>query len=123
MKGVVAQFVKLTVQNNWTGLLEQYGLSEVRFFYIPGWAREPDPQDGATGVHPDVILSWRSGRQAATHDVYLSDDEQVVIDGTVDAVTVTEASYDAGTLELDETYYWRIDEGKGTSGALQRLII
>jgi hypothetical protein len=107
----VAQFVILSVQNYWTGLLEQYGLSEVRFFYIPGWAREPDPQDGATGVHPDVILSWRSGRQAATHDVYLSDDEQVVIDGTVDAVTVTEASYDAGTLELDETYYWRIDEG------------
>ncbi|MHC4325955.1 MAG: LamG domain-containing protein [Planctomycetota bacterium] len=110
MKGVMAQYVKLTPKNNWRGILEQYGLSEVCFLYIPGWAREPDPQDGATGIHPDVILGWRPGRNAATHDVYLSADEQAVIDGTVDAATVTEASYDAGTLELDTTYYWRVDE-------------
>ncbi|MHC4206221.1 MAG: discoidin domain-containing protein, partial [Planctomycetota bacterium] len=87
MKGVMAQFVKLTAQNNFMSILEQYGLSEVRFFYIPVSAREPDPQDGATDVHPDVILGWRPGRQAATHDVYLNTDEQAVIDGTVDAVT------------------------------------
>jgi len=85
-------------------------LSEVRFLYIPGWAREPDPQDGATGVHPDVILKWRPGREAATHDVYLNTDEQGVMDGNVPANTVTEASYDAGTLELGETYHWRVDE-------------
>jgi hypothetical protein len=111
MKGVVAQFVRLTAENNFTGILEQYGLSEVRFFSIPVLAREPDPQDGAIGVHPDVILGWRPGRQAATHDVYLSVNEQDVIDGTVDATTVTESSYDAGTLELGTTYHWRIDEG------------
>jgi len=111
MKGVVGQYVKLTAQNNWTSLLQQYGLSEVRFFSIPVSAREPDPQDGATGVHPDVILSWRPGRQAATHDVYLSTNEEEVVNGTVDAVTVTEVSYDVGTLELGSTYHWRIDEG------------
>jgi hypothetical protein len=110
MKGVVAKYVKLTPQNNWMNILEQYGLSEVRFFYIPGWAREPDPQDGATDVHPDVILGWRPGRQAATHDVYLNTDEQGVTDGTVDATTVTESSYDTGTLELGTTYHWRVDE-------------
>jgi hypothetical protein len=92
-------------------ILEQYGLSEVRFFYIPVSAREPQPEDGATDVHPDVVLGWRPGRQAATHDVYLGANEQDVIDGTVPVNTVTEASYDAGTLELDTTYYWRIDEG------------
>jgi len=107
--GVLAKSVKLTANSN-HGPFDQYGLSEVRFFYIPGWAREPHPQDGTTGVHPDVILSWRPGREAATHDVYLSTDEQGVIDGTVAPATVTEAGYDAGTLELGETYFWRIDE-------------
>jgi len=41
--------------------------------------------------------------------VYLSTDEQGVIDGTVASDTVTEAGYDAGTVELGETYYWRVD--------------
>jgi len=108
--GALAKYVRLTATSNHSGgFAGQYGLSEVRFLYVPGWAREPDPQDGATGVHPDVILNWRSGREAATHEVYLSTDEQGVIEGSVAAETVTKASYDIGTLELDETYYWRID--------------
>jgi len=110
MKGVEAQFVRLTPRNNWMGILEQYGLSEVRFFYVPVLAREPDPQDGATGIHPDVVLSWRPGRQATAHDVYISTDEQEVIDGTAQVVTVTESGHDAGTLELGVTYHWRVDE-------------
>jgi len=107
--GALAKSVKLTANSN-HGPFDQSGLSEVRFFYIPGWAREPDPQHGATGVHPDVILSWRPGREAAMHDVYLSTDEQGVIDETVAVTTVTETSYDAGTLELGTTYHWRVDE-------------
>jgi len=107
--GALAKSVKLTANSN-HGPFDQYGLSEVRFFYIPGWAREPDPQDEATGIHPDLILNWRPGSEAATHDVYISTDEQSVIDGTVGAATVTEANYDAGTVELGKTYYWRVDE-------------
>jgi hypothetical protein len=107
--GALAKAVRLTANSN-HGPYNKYGLSEVRFLYIPGWAREPDPQNGATGIHPDAILSWRPGREAATHDVYLSTDEQGVIDGTVAAVTVTEASFDADTLDLGKTYHWRVDE-------------
>ena len=110
--GALAKSVKLTVNSN-HGPYDKYGLSEVCFLYVPGWAREPDPQNGATGIHPDAILSWRPGREAAMHDVYLSTDEQGVMDGTVPAVTVAETSYDAGTLELGETYHWRIDEVNG----------
>ncbi len=107
--GALAKSVRLTANSN-HGPFDQYGLSEVRFFYIPGWAREPDPQDGAAGIHPDAVLSWRPGREAAMHEVYLSTDEQSVMDGTVPAVTVTEASYNPGTLELGTTYHWRVDE-------------
>ena len=114
--GALAKSVRLTANSN-HGPYNKYGLSEVRFLYVHGWAREPDPQDGATGIHPDVILNWRPGREAATHDVYLSTDEQGVMDGTVPAVNVADASYDAGTLEtleLGKTYHWRVDEVNGT---------
>ncbi|MHC4507964.1 MAG: discoidin domain-containing protein [Planctomycetota bacterium] len=110
MGGLTAKFVRLTVNTNWAVFpLEQYGLSEVRFLYIPIQAREPYPESGATDVGPDVTLGWRAGREAAEHKVYVSTDEQSVIDGTVAAVTVTEPAY-APSLVLDSTYFWRIDE-------------
>jgi hypothetical protein len=107
--GVPAKYVRLTANSNWGGVLPQYSLSEVRFSYIPVIAREPSPDSGATDVDLDVTLSWRAGRDAATHDVSLSTDEQAVIDGTAPAVSVTDASY-SSTLDLGNTYFWRIDE-------------
>ncbi len=110
--GLTAKYVRLTANGNWNlgGWLNQYGLSEVRFFYVPVNPREPSPDSGAADVHPDVILGWRAGREAATHNVYLSADEQAVIDGTTSAETVTDASYSPLPLDLGTTYYWRVDE-------------
>ncbi len=109
--GVVAQYVRLTANNNWgDDILKQYGLSEVRFLYVPVRARGPNPASPATGVHPDVTLSFRAGREAASHKVYFSTSRQAVIEGTAYVGAVTEATYDAGTLDLDETYYWKIEE-------------
>ncbi|MBA7676384.1 hypothetical protein ES703_84625 [subsurface metagenome] len=110
MEGVPAKYVKLTANSNWGGILAQFGLSEVRFFYIPVNARAPYPDSGATNVARDVVLGWNQGREAAKHDVYVSTDEQAVIDGTAPATTVTETSYGPLALDLDKTYYWRVDE-------------
>jgi len=107
--GVPAKFVRLTANSSWVGFLPQYGLSEVRFLYIPVFAREPSPDSGATDVDVVATLSWKAGREAAEHDVYLSTDEQAVIDGTAPVNTVTEASYST-SLDVDSTYYWRVDE-------------
>ncbi len=111
-KGAVAHSVKITANSNWGGAMyTQYGLSEVRFLYIPVNAREPNPDSGATEVAVDVTLSWRAGREAAEHNVYLSTDEQAVIDGTAPVATMTDASYSPSeSLILENTYYWRIDE-------------
>ncbi|GAG39854.1 unnamed protein product, partial [marine sediment metagenome] len=94
-----------------------FGLSEVRFFSIPVFAREPQPESEATDVSigtidepVDVTLGWRAGRDAVTHDVYLSTDEQAVIDGNAPFTTVAETSYGPLSLDLGTTYYWKINE-------------
>ena len=111
--GVAARYVRLTASSNWSTVgLHQYGLSEVRFLYIPAHAREPQPADGAAGAGPNVVLSWRAGREAAVHDVYFSADRQAVLDGTALVDSVAESSYDLGPLDLGlgQLYYWKIDE-------------
>ncbi|UCC99022.1 MAG: discoidin domain-containing protein [Phycisphaerales bacterium] len=108
--GALAKYVRLTATSNWGGVLPQYGLSEVRFFYIPVVAREPSPESGAADVDVNVILGWRAGREAGTHDVYVSADEQAVTDGTAAVATANDASYSPPDLDLASTYYWRVDE-------------
>ncbi len=115
--GVGAKYVRLTANSNWGGILNQYGLSEVRLFYIPVQAREPRPADGQTDVSIgtidkpiDMTLDFRAGREAASHNVYFSTDEQAVIDGTAAATTMTETSYGPLPLDLGKTHYWRVDE-------------
>jgi hypothetical protein len=107
--GAAVRYVKITANSNFKGH-DQYGLSEVRFLYKPVQAGYPSPDSGATGVGPDVVLGWRAGREAVTHNVHLGTDRQSVINSTVPVDTVSETSYDAGTLDLGMTYYWRIDE-------------
>jgi hypothetical protein len=110
---VEAKYVKVIANNNYgggAGLFSKYGLSEVRFMYIPVDARKPSPEDGATDVAVDTALSWRSGREAAEHQVYISTDQDAVLNGTAPVVTVTGSSYGPLSLDLGSNYFWRIDE-------------
>ncbi len=109
--GVAARYVKLTINSNWSdGKFPQTGLSEVRFYHVPAFAQEPKPTPGAADVSPDVVLSWRPGREAVSHQVYLSTDSNAVANGTAPAVARTEASYAPSALELGATYYWKVVE-------------
>jgi len=103
--GVAVRYVKLTV-NSAFGMMGQYGLSEVRFMFIPASAREPQPDDGAADVSVATMLAWRAGRDAISHEVNFGTDPNALdLAGTVDA-----PSFDPGTLDLGTTYYWKIDE-------------
>jgi hypothetical protein len=102
-----AKFVRVNASSNYGGV--QYGLSEVRFLYTPVQARSPQPATGSQNVAVNTVLSWMPGREAASHQVYLSTDQQAVTAGTALAGTVTENSYTA-SLNLAQTYYWKVNE-------------
>jgi hypothetical protein len=110
--GVVAKYVRITANSNWGGLLTQYGLSEVRLFYIPVRARLPQPASGETGVALDAVLSWRKGRNAVSHEVYFGSDLGVVENNVALAGTVSDNSFALGSLglELGKIYYWKVNE-------------
>lgn len=104
-QGIAARYVRLTANSAW-GVLGQFGLSEVRFLYLPAQARLPQPADGVTEVAVDAALTWRPGREAASHDVYLGTDA-----AALDlADSVTDAAYLPSDLVFGSQYYWRIDE-------------
>ncbi len=108
-EGVAAKYVRLTVSSGW-GPMGQFGLSEVRFMQIPAQAREPQPEDGETGVAVGTALNWRAGREAVSHDIYLSMDEAAVADGTALAGSATETTFAPGNLEFGSTYSWKVNE-------------
>jgi hypothetical protein len=110
LSGATAKFVRLTVASNWGGIVQQFGLSEIRFFFIPVAASDPAPADRDSGVPLDTMLSWRSGREVVTHDVYFSNDKAAVEDGTALVDTVSEGNFHPGTLEYGQKYYWKVDE-------------
>jgi hypothetical protein len=109
--GVLARHVRLTIDASWGGMAVA-GLSEVRFSYVPVQARAPQPANGATGVSVDTDLSWRPGREAGSHAVYVGTDPNAL--GA--ATTVTDHSYNPGPLTFGTTYCWKVNEVNAVNG-------
>jgi hypothetical protein len=87
---------------------------DVWSFSVPfNTAYDPAPVDGAQFVNPDdVTLTWVPGFGAKLHYVYFGDDFDQVSNAT-GGLPVTEITYNPGVLELDKSYYWRVDEFDG----------
>jgi hypothetical protein len=107
--GVVAKYVKLTIDATWGGL-PITGLSEVRFSSVPLQAFKEQPADAATDVPLEASLDWRPGREATSHTVYFGTDAAAVTAGTVAAQTVATHGFVPEPMALGTTYYWRVDE-------------
>ena len=107
--GVAARYVRLTVASGWS-TLGQYGLSEVRFLYVPTYATRPEPADGAVDMDMATVLGWRPGRNAAVHQIHIGTDPEALAEGTASVVAVSDNRYSPETLEFGGTYYWRVDE-------------
>jgi len=82
----------------------------------PVKARNPKPLNGTVGVRLTDVLTWKSGDNAATHEVYFGTDEDAVKNATQASPEykgskgLGDENYDPGKLVWDTTYYWRVDE-------------
>jgi hypothetical protein len=97
-------------------------LNSVRYMLglpmVEGTASVPSPADKATDIGRDVVLAWRPGPFAATHNVYFGTSLNDVNNASVNdprGVLVAQGqdanTFDpVGSLRLGQTYYWRIDE-------------
>ncbi len=88
-----------------------------RLWWQYGLAFSPEPQDKVIDVIPPVILNWLPGGSGFHHDVYFGEDEEAVANETTEnpdiyrgRLPLDVTTYEPGLLELDKTYYWRIDE-------------
>ena len=79
------------------------------FWIPPRTAYDPSPSDGRQYVDPDVTLGWTPGLGAKLHTVYFGDNFDDVNNAVV-GLPQAETTYTPGTLELEKTYYWRVDE-------------
>jgi len=94
---------------------------KLQLLTVPDRAYMPTPEDGAEDVLPDVMLTWNAVPGTASHDVYLGTDAEDVNNATT-AVQLgvykgrqDPCQYDPA-LQLDVTYYWRIDEVNDLGG-------
>jgi len=82
-------------------------------FTIPSkTAYNPSPPDGAQYVATDATLSWTAGFGSKLHTVYFGDDFDD-IDNASGGLPQGTTSYSPSALEMDKTYYWRVDEFDG----------
>jgi hypothetical protein len=93
--------------------------SKVWSFTIAGpKARNPNPANGESSVHPIPTLSWTPSPPATSHDVYLGTDENAVANALPASPefedNVEPNLFEPGLLTFGWTYYWRIDEVNDT---------
>ena len=89
---------------------------DVWTFATLGAVGNPQPANGAANVSMATILNWTAADNAASHEVYLGLDKQAVRNADTTSPEYQGSkglgaeSYDPGLLELNTTYYWRVDE-------------
>ena len=81
------------------------------------FAFSPNPRNGIKELIQPIILSWKSVESTVGHDIYLTQDANVIALARTESSGVyrgrlpaQEISYEPGRLEFATTYYWRIDE-------------
>jgi hypothetical protein len=84
------------------------------FSIPPQKAYDPTPPDGAKFMPTNVTLSWTAGFGSKLHHVYFGDSFDTV-SNAAGAPPQAAATFAPGVLQLEKTYYWRVDEFGGTA--------
>lgn len=83
--------------------------------FVLGKAYDPDPANGAT-VKTEVMLSWSSGENAVSHDIYFGKYVNARTDSNPPIMeykgfqALSNESYNLSSLEEGTKYSWRINE-------------
>jgi hypothetical protein len=84
--------------------------------FEPATAYGASPAKGATDIELTRILRWKPGQLAAEHRVYFGTDPNAVRDADTSSPEykgtqpVGSETFDPGPLELETSYFWRVDE-------------
>jgi hypothetical protein len=105
LSGMTAKYVKISPQSAY-GTTGQAGLSEVRFSAVPTNARELLPEDGSVIAGAEATLTWRGGREAASHQINLGTDP----DNLTSIGTTPDVSFVVDGLDYAQTYNWQVVE-------------
>lgn len=82
------------------------------FTVPPKIAWNPNPPNGGQYIGLDADLSWNLGWGAKLHTVYFGDNFDDVNSASGGTAQIN-PSYALDPLELNKTYYWRVDESDG----------
>jgi len=94
---------------------------DVWSFTTQGAVGSPSPANGAVDVTQTPILTWAPGIYGASHEIFFGLDKEAVKNADTSSPeykgtgNLGSESYDAGQLEWDTTYYWRIDEANNAN--------
>jgi len=91
----------------WKGVIWSFTLP-------PRGAYRPIPADGMKFVKTNAQLSWEAKWGAALYSVYFGTD-LTEVQNAAGATPSGKKTFDPGTIELDTTYYWRVDSFNGTA--------
>ena len=70
----------------------------------PTLAENPSPTDGELEVRTNLLFSWELGKRTRSSNVYFGKTNPPSL-----VTTITENSFNPGTLDLNTKYYWKID--------------
>ncbi len=107
--GLAINALRITANTGY-GTFKNYGLGEVRFYYVPVRPTTPSPADKATGIAVSPTLTWTPGEGVVEHKVYFGTNEQDVNNGTAASYIVATPSFSPSGLTLGGTYFWRVEE-------------
>jgi len=79
--------------------------------HLSGQASNPSPADGAFNVDVNIKLSWTSGLNAVSHNIYFGSNINEMLPVSIQQTT---NEIQLGILDDRAAYYWRIDEVDST---------
>ena len=95
---------------DWHNSSENYRINprdndDILIYFPPDPASNPNPEDGAINVSINTDLSWTNGNNTELIDLYFGNvnPPPLVLENNAPIET-----YDPGTLDYEETYFWKV---------------